>query len=119
MSQRTGDDSETNDRILSNFSTDPELVGYSHKTWALAVLFVGIVLFLLPLVMPLPVALIAAVAFLAGMGILFSAAPPHLSPWEFAYRRITHQTQQQIYIPDRNSAVRRKYTDYTKDNTDE
>lgn len=119
MSQRTGDDSETDDRILSDFSTDPELIGYSHKTWVGAAVLVGVVLVILPMMIPLPVALITAVVFLGGMGVLFSAAPPHLSPWEFAYRRIIFQTQQQIYVPDRNGTTRSKHTNYTDNNNNE
>lgn len=119
MSQRTGDDSGTDDRILSDFSTDPELVGYSHKTWALAVLFVGIVLFVLPLLFPLPLAIISGIAIVTIVAILFSAAPPHLSPGQFAYRRITFYTQQQTYVPDRSSAARSKPTNHTDDNNNE
>lgn len=103
MSKR---DNQPDDRILSDFSTDPELAGYSHKTWALAVLFVGLALFVLPRFFPLPVALIIAVGVVVTVGILFSATPPHLSPFEFGRRRITSQTHQQVYVPDGNNARR-------------
>ena len=118
MSQRTDDDSGADDRILSDFSTDPELIGYSHKTWALAVLFVGLVVFVLPQALPLPVALVGGLVFVAGVGVLFSATPPHLTPWEFAHRRITYHTQQQIYVSDRIYTVQSKHTNHTKDNNE-
>lgn len=110
-------DRETNvdDRILSDFSTDPELVGYSHKTWAMAILFIGLVMFALPQVLPLPVAIIVGIGVLVIVGILFSATPPHLSPWEFAYRRITSSTRQQIYLTDGSGTARSDHTDDTRD----
>lgn len=119
MSQRqTARDGEpTDDRILSDFSTDPELVGYSHKTWALTVLFVGLVLAVLPTFLPLPVALIVGVGALLTVGTLFSATPPHLSPWGFAHRRLTHHTQQQIFMTDRRGSVRSNHTVDTDDET--
>ena len=112
--QDTSSEEHVDDRILSDFSTDPELVGYSHKTWALAVLFVGIMTFVLPQFFPLPVALIGGLGVVAGVGILFSATPPHLTPWEFAYRRLTSHTQQQIYVPDGSGSGRSRHTDHTK-----
>jgi hypothetical protein len=120
MTRRTTDrDDQIDDRILSDFSTEPELVGYTHRTWAMAVLFVGVMLFVLPQVVPLPVALLVGIGVLAGMGILFSAAPPHLSPWEFAYRRITSRTQQQIYVADRSGTARSNHTTDTEDDDNE
>ena len=115
MSRQTSRDSEpTDDRILSDFSTDPELVGYSHKTWALSAAFIGFVLVVLPQLFPLPVALVVGIGVLLGMGTLFSAAPPHLSPWEFAHRRITSRTRQQVYVPDGSGSARSKHTSNTE-----
>ena len=120
MSQRTEDTGrEVDDRILSDFSTDPELVGYSHKTWALAVLFVGIMTFLLPQLFPLPLAIISGVGIVAGVGILFSATPPHLTPWGFAYLRLTSYTQQQIFVQSRTDTFDTKNTTNTSDTNDE
>lgn len=122
MSQRPkhrNTSAETDDRILSDFSTDPELVGYSHKTWAMAVLLVGVVTFVLPQFLPLPVALLVGGGFVLVVGILFSAAPPHLSPWQFAHRRITSRTQQQIYLTDRSGTARSNHTRNTDDKENE
>lgn len=116
---RKKDDERVDDRILSDFSTEPELVGYTHRTWMLAVLFIGIVMFVLPQFLPLPLALLSGLAFLAGIGILFSATPPHLSPWQFAYRRITSRTQQQIYVTNRSGTAHSNHTTDTEDKEDD
>jgi|SRR5699024_1357924 len=112
-------DREVDDRILSDFSTDPELAGYSHNTWALAVLFVGVVAFGLPQLLPLPVAIVGGIGVIIGIGVLFSATPPHLTPWEFAYRRITTRTRQQVYVPNGSGSKWQKHTNHTDSEGDD
>lgn len=119
MSQRSTDGSETDDRILSDFSTDPELLGYSHKTWATAVALLGFVLVALPQFFSPFVAIPLGVATLLIVGVLFSATPPHLSPWAFAYRRITHGTQQRVYVPDKSGTMRNDQSANTDNNNNE
>ena len=119
MSRRTTDDAETDDRILSDFSTDAELLGYSHKTWATAVALLGFVLVALPQFFSPFVAIPLGIGVLLLVGVLFSATPPHLSPWGFARLRITHYTQQRIFVPDRSGSVRSDQTMNNENDTDD
>lgn len=99
MSQRTGDDSESDDRILSDFSTEPETAGYGHATWAATILIVGALFGGLPLLLPWYIGLPLAAIIVALLGISFSAAPPHLSPLAFIRHRFDHWTGQQVFVP--------------------
>lgn len=108
------DDGEINNRILSDFSTDPELAGRSHKTWAATLLVFGLILFVLPTLFPLLIAIPVGLISLISIGILFSATPPHLTPWRFAYRRITSATRQQIYVPDSSITVHNNHATNTE-----
>lgn len=119
QTRRDSSDEPADDRILSDFSTDPELLGYSHKTWATAVALLGFVLVALPQLFSPFVAIPLGVGALLVVGVLFSATPPHLSPWAFAYRRITHGTQQRIYVPDRSGTMRNDHSANTKNDNNE
>lgn len=99
MSQRTGDDSETDDRILSDFSTEPETAGYGHATWAATILIIGALFGGLPLLLPWYIGLPLAAILVVLLGIAFSAAPPHLSPLAFIRYRFDHWTGQQVFVP--------------------
>jgi hypothetical protein len=102
------DGGESDDRILSDFSTEPETAGYGHATWAATILIVGALFGGLPLLLPWYIGLPLAVVSVALLGIAFSAAPPHLSPLAFIRHRFNHWTSQQVFISSGKTRTRRR-----------
>ena len=110
-STRDTTDESADDRILSDFSTEPETAGYAHSTWAATILIIGALFGGLPLLLPWYIGLPLAAVFVALLGIAFSAAPPHLSPLSFIRYRFGYWTGQQVYLPSkRTRALRREST---------
>lgn len=108
MTQRTGDDAEVDDRILSDFSTEPETAGYAHSTWAATILIIGGLFGGLPILLPWYIGLPLAAVFAALLGVAFSAAPPHLSPLTFIRYRFGYWTGQQVYLPSKRTRTLRR-----------
>lgn len=96
------------DRILSDFSTEPETAGYAHSTWAATVLIVGALFGGLPLLLPWYIGLPLAALLMALLGIAFSAAPPHLSPLSFIRYRLGYWTGQQVFVPSKRTRTLRR-----------
>lgn len=114
MTQRMNDDSETDNRILSDFSTEPETAGYGHATWAATILIVGALFGGLPLLLPWYIGLPLAMIVVALLGIAFSAAPPHLSPLAFICHRFDHWTGQEVFIPSGRARTLRRRREPTE-----
>ena len=102
-STRDTTDESADDRILSDFSTEPETAGYAHSTWAATILIIGLLFGGLPMLLPWYVGLPLAAVFAALLGIAFSAAPPHLSPLSFIRYRFGYWTGQQVFVPSKRT----------------
>lgn len=102
-STRDTTEESADDRILSDFSTEPETAGYAHSTWAATILIIGLLFGGLPMLLPWYVGLPLAAVFAALLGIAFSAAPPHLSPLSFIRYRFGYWTGQQVFVPSKRT----------------
>ena len=112
-------DESADDRILSDFSTEPETAGYTHSTWAATILIVGALFGGLPLLLPWYIGLPLAAVFVALLGVAFSAAPPHLSPLAFIRYRFSYWTGQQVFVPSkRTRTLRREPTEQADANSE-
>lgn len=110
-SKRDTTGESADDRILSDFSTEPETAGYAHSTLAATILLVGFMVSVVPVVLPLYIGVPIALVFVVLLVIAFSAAPPHLSPLAFIRYRFAHRTGQQVFVPSgRTRTLRREST---------